>query len=99
MAEESIFPFLQPTAAAPAAELPVLRECAWDFAADKPILRQGVPVVVERAEAGRGVGVERAAHRAVPLAVLFRELWKRNVHADRAGLSGGNQARRGAALY
>ena len=51
MAEESIFPFLQPTAAAPAAELPVLRECAWDFAADKPILRQGVPVVVERAEA------------------------------------------------
>lgn len=51
MAEESIFPYLQPTAAAPAAELPVLRECAWDFAADKPILRQGVPVVAERAEA------------------------------------------------
>lgn len=51
MAEESIFPYLQPTAAAPAAELPVLRECAWDFANDVPILRQGVPVVVERAEA------------------------------------------------
>lgn len=51
MAEESIFPFLQPTAAAPAAELPVLRECAWDFVNDVPILRQGVPVVVERAEA------------------------------------------------
>lgn len=39
MAEESIFPFLQPTAAAPAAELPVLRECAWDFVNDIPILR------------------------------------------------------------
>lgn len=51
MAEESIFPYLQPTAAAPAAGLPVLRECAWDFANDVPILRRGMPVVVERAEA------------------------------------------------
>ena len=42
---------MQPTAAAPAAGLPVLRECAWDFANDVPILRRGMPVVVERAEA------------------------------------------------
>ena len=73
MAEESIFPYLQPTAAAPAAGLPVLRECAWDFANDVPILRRGMPVVVERAEAV-AVWAWNALHRAVPLAVLFRRL-------------------------
>ena len=51
MAEQDIFPFLQPTAATPAAELPVLRECAWDFTNDVPILRGGVPVIVERTDA------------------------------------------------
>ena len=51
MAEQDIFPFLQPTAATPAPDLPVLRECAWDFVNDEPILRGGVPVIVERADA------------------------------------------------
>ncbi len=51
MAEQDIFPYLQPTASAPPAALPVMRECAWDFAADRPVLRGGAPVPVERAEA------------------------------------------------
>ncbi len=51
MAEQDIFPYLQPTAATQAPSLPVLRECAWDFASDTPVLQQGVPVAVERAEA------------------------------------------------
>ncbi|WNX85795.1 DUF2634 domain-containing protein [Agathobaculum sp. NTUH-O15-33] len=51
MAEQNIFPYLQPTAATAAAELPVMREVAWDFDKDAPILRGGVPVMVEREQA------------------------------------------------
>lgn len=48
---DNIFPFLDPPAAAPAAELPVAREVKWDFQADRPVFRGGQPVWVERAEA------------------------------------------------
>lgn len=53
MAEQDIFPYLQPTAATAAAELPVMREVAWDFEKDVPLLRGGVPVMVEREQAVR----------------------------------------------
>ena len=51
MAEQDIFPYLQPTAATPAAALPILKEVAWDFANDVAVLRGGIPVVVEREQA------------------------------------------------
>ena len=51
MAEQDIFPYLQPTAATPADALPVMRECAWDFVRDAPVLRGGVPVIVLREQA------------------------------------------------
>lgn len=48
MADETIFPYLQPTAAGEAQTLPVLREVAWNFETDTPRLRGGVPQIVER---------------------------------------------------
>ena len=41
----SLFPVLQP-ARAPAGELPLYREAAWDFQTGAPVFRGGAPVVV-----------------------------------------------------
>lgn len=40
-----------PVDQAAAAELPLARECAWDYQSNKPIYRRGEPVVVEGREA------------------------------------------------
>ena len=51
---KTLFPFLAPPAAQAAArELPLLREVAWDYGADRPVFRGGVPVLVEGLEAVR----------------------------------------------
>lgn len=48
---EGIFPYIEPAATAAAATLPVAREMAWDFSADRAVFSGGEPVWVERAEA------------------------------------------------
>ena len=51
--DNRIFPWLDPQAAEPnaAAALPVAREVKWDYEKDRPVMRGGEPVFVERAEA------------------------------------------------
>lgn len=49
-----IFPMVQPEAEQTAAErLPLCREVAWDYQAERPVYRRGRPVTVAGAEAVR----------------------------------------------
>ncbi len=47
----SLFPMIQPEAAGTDTELPMYREIAWDYENNKPIYKNGNPVMVEGKEA------------------------------------------------
>ena len=47
----SIFPMIQPPEVSAAADLPLCREVAWDYALHRPIWRRGEPVIVTGKEA------------------------------------------------
>lgn len=61
----SIFPMVSPPPVdqAAAAELPLARECAWNYQSNQPIYRRGEPVVVEGREAVK-VWIWKALHTA-----------------------------------
>lgn len=47
----TLFPIIQPAAAAVETELPIYREVKWDYENNVPVFRNGVPIMVEGAEA------------------------------------------------
>ncbi len=47
----SLFPIIQPEATETVTELPLYREVAWDFKENRPIWKNGNPVMVEGKEA------------------------------------------------
>lgn len=61
----SIFPMISPPepAEAPAANLPLCREAAWDYRSNTPVFRQGAPVTVTGKEAVK-VWIWKALHTA-----------------------------------
>lgn len=46
-----LFPMIQPQMVAVSAALPLYKETAWDFQQEKPLFRQGNPVIVTGKEA------------------------------------------------
>lgn len=47
----SLFPIIQPEAVATKTELPMYREIAWDFENNRPIYKNGNPVILEGKDA------------------------------------------------
>lgn len=47
----TIFPIIQPAVEAVTETLPIYRETAWDYVTDRPVYKNGSPVIIEGKEA------------------------------------------------
>lgn len=47
----TIFPIIQPTIEAAIKTLPIYRETAWDYVTDRPVYKNGSPIIIEGKEA------------------------------------------------